>query len=50
MVCPHGGIWSELIIVVVGAALGWFSRHFQQPPDTRPDWSRNMRKKKGTYR
>jgi hypothetical protein len=30
-------VWAELISVVVAAALGWFTRHFQQPPETRPE-------------
>jgi len=37
-------VWAELIAVVVAAALGWFSRHFQQDRPTRPSYWPNKRK------
>jgi hypothetical protein len=38
-------IWAELIAVVVAAALGWFSRHYQQDRPTRPKFWPNNRKR-----
>jgi hypothetical protein len=38
-------VWAELIAVVVAAALGWFTRHYQQPRPSRPGfWPNNRRR------
>ena len=37
-------VWAELIAAVVGAVLGWFTRHFQQERPTRPNFFPNDKK------
>ncbi len=39
-------LWAELISAVVGAVLGWFTRHYQQDRPTRPNFFPNDRKER----